>query len=118
VSLVVDAADRPRLPVALLDAPGDRRARLRDASSRTREGTSPRWHASLECDPAPFLLDGFGCVASVRPAATRWKLGVAAYALTIPDLVLPDSNAGFHVEIRPSFNLLVAYRLGRRPRGG
>lgn len=68
---------------------------------------------SLEIDPQPFLLGGYGIQPGVRYRHLRAALG--NFRLDVPDAIAQlGGNDGFHQQIRHSNALYILYFLGDR----
>ncbi len=68
---------------------------------------------SLEVDPQPFILGGYGIQPGVRFGHLRFALG--NFRLEVPDVITElGGNDGFHQELRHSNSLYVLYFLEDR----
>ncbi len=78
-------------------------------------------HLHLETDPATFAFSGFAAHARLSPERSHWSVGLGAYALDFPDLLVNanPNNADEDWEVRLSLGAgaFVDYYLHAEPRG-
>jgi hypothetical protein len=74
----------------------------------------------VETDPSTFVLGGFAAHVRAQPEASHLALGVGAYALDFPDLLVDLDGAnrdqGWDVRLRLGVGLFADYYLAPAPR--